>query len=347
MIKVGIDNSPLNNQNAFRGVGRYTKNLIEEIEKKQGIEVVIGKWKDIQENVDLIHFPYFDLFFHTLPIIKKKKTVVTIHDCIPLVFPECYPSGIKGKISFFLQKISLKTVDGVITDSESSKKDIVKFLDYPEEKIDVVYLAADPRYKNIKMEEKKKAEIRKKYGLNEKFGLYVNDVNYNKNLPGLIKAFNEVKDNLQLVLVGKAFENQNLPEIKNILGLIDTLKLNDKIKILGFVPDEDLIFLYNMTEVYCQPSFYEGFGLQILEAMACGSPVVTGNVSSMPEVSGDAGILVNPNDVRDIAEGINKVISNPAFRSKMIKLGFDQAKKFSWVKTAEETIKCYEKVLSK
>lgn len=346
MIKVGIDTSPLNNQNAFRGVGRYTKNLIEEIKKNHEIEVIGGNWKDIQAKVDLIHFPYFDLFFHTLPLIKKKKTVVTVHDCIPLVFPEYYPLGIKGKISFILQKISLKTVDGVITDSNSSKKDIVQFLNYPEEKIKVVYLAADSRYKKITIEEKKKSEVRKKYGLNEKFGLYVNDVNYNKNLPGLIKAFNEIKDEMQLVLVGKAFENQNLPEGKNILNLINTLNISAKVKILGFVPDEDLIFLYNMTEVYCQPSFYEGFGLQILEAMACGAPVITGNNSSMPEVAGEAGILVNSNDVHDIAEGIRKVISNQILRSKMIKLGFEQAKKFSWIETAEETIKCYEKVLS-
>ena len=302
--------------------------------------------KDIFLKVDLIHFPYFDLFFHTLPIIKKKKTVVTIHDCIPLIFPKYYPSGIKGNFSFLLQKIALGSVNMVLTDSDSSKKDIKTMLNCPESKIKTVYLAPDEKYQKLIIGNEIKEELSKKFGLQGDFILYAGDANYNKNIESLIKAFARIDKKYQLVLVGKAWENNQLPEVQKAKEIVKNESLDDRVRFVGFLDDRELVQLYNLAKVYCQPSFYEGFGLQILEAMACGCPVVTSNLSSMPEVAGAAAVLVNPYRIEDIAEGINRLITDESFRKDKINLGYTQTKKFSWVKTAEETIKYYEKVVS-
>jgi glycosyltransferase involved in cell wall biosynthesis len=118
------------------------------------------------------------------------------------------------------------------------------------------------------------------------------------------------------------------------------------VKFLGYVPMEDLVAIYNLASVYCQPSLYEGFGLQILEAMACGVPVITANVSSLPEVAGNAAVLVDPNDSKQLALNLQTVINDLTLRKKMIKLGFAQVKNFSWERTAQETLKIYEKILA-
>lgn len=346
-MKVAVDISPLKTGHRYRGIGVYTKNLVGALQsiKAPDFSVQLIESGKILKDCDLAHYPYFDFFFLTLPLIKKKKTVVTVHDCIPLVFPEHYPPGPKGKVKFFIQKLSLKNVSAVITDSDNSKKDIEKFLGVPEEKINTVYLAADPAFKKL-LAGNWQEKNRQKYRLPEKFVLYVGDVNFNKNLPNLIEAFARIEDKqVYLVLVGKAFEKKELEEVRNLLSLISQKKISERVKILGFIPDEDLVSIYNLSNVYCQPSFYEGFGLQVLEAMACGCPVITSGVSSLPEIAGDAAFFVDPYSYENISEAIQKVIDDEKLRQKMIELGFSQAKKFSWKKTAEETINIYEKIL--
>ncbi|PJE68881.1 hypothetical protein COU96_02790, partial [Candidatus Shapirobacteria bacterium CG10_big_fil_rev_8_21_14_0_10_38_14] len=192
------------------------------------------------QQFDIVHYPYFDLFWLTLPIKKPKPTVVTIHDVIPLVFPQHFPLGIKGKIKFKIQKFSLKGVKAVITDSKNSKKDIANWLAYPKEKIYVIPLAPGKEFRPITNRQSLVA-TKQKYQLPDTFVLYVGDVNYNKNIPGLIKAFDKLKTpfkNLKLVLVGKAFEEQSLKETEEILQLIKALNLNNQIKILGWVPNK-------------------------------------------------------------------------------------------------------------
>lgn len=346
MITVGIDTAPLSNQSAFRGVGSYTKNLLESLEQfSEKLKVVSGRRSDIESSVDLMHFPYFDFFFRTLPLSPKKPTVVTVHDCIPLVLSDHYPSGLKGKIRLFFQKTSLKNVSAVIADSETSRKDIVKYLGVPKKKVKVVFLATGKDFKPVESKELL-SRVAEKYHLPARFILYVGDVNYNKNLLRLVEAFANLKEKkLGLVLVGKAFENKVLCETKQIRDLVKYFNLEKRVFFPGFVLPEDLPLVYNLAEMYCQPSLYEGFGLQILEAMACGCPVVTGSFSSLPEVAGEAAILVNPQKVESITEGMYKVIKDEKLRCKMIKQGFIQTKKFSWEKTALETIKIYEKIL--
>ncbi len=348
-MKIAIDTSPLKSGHQYRGIGVYTQNLVEAFQKEKitDFHLQLVDDKKISDDGDLIHYPFFDLFFLTLPLKKLKQTVVTIHDVIPLVFPENFPAGFKGKIKFNLQKIALKNVKAVITDSENSKKDIFKYLNYPKERIFVVPLAQDKEFKVIK-EKNLLDRIQKKYQLSEEFLLYVGDVNYNKNVLGLIKAFAEFKKdhkNFKLVLVGKAFQDKSLKETKEIIQLIDSLKLGREIIKLGWVPVEDLVVIYNLARVYCQPSFYEGFGLPVLEAMACGTPVVASEASSLPEICGEAALMVDPHDIQSLCKGLKSIVDNPSTALMLKQKGLKQSEKFSWSKTALKTYEIYQKVV--
>lgn len=347
-MKVAIDVSPLYGQSGSRGLGMYTKNLLELLKKEDRVEILEFVGKKIPKSADLIHYPYFPLFFISLPVFSQKKFVVTVHDLTPLVFPKAYPPGVKGKINFFIQKNLLLGAKRIIADSENSKKDIVKFIDYPKEKIDVVYLAPANNVRKI-VDKTVLSKIIKKYGLPEKFVLYVGDVNYNKNLSRLVMACRLAK--IPLVVAGKQavqadFDKANI-ENKPLIEFLKLAKNNKDVLRLGFVEKDELSGLYSLASVYCQPSLYEGFGLQILEAMVCGCPVVTSDVSSLPEVAGEAALMVDPYNVDAIAEGIKMVVKDKRLFDKMVALGLKQAGKFSWKKTAAETIKTYEKVLGK
>src|SRR3989344_1337554 len=174
-MKVALDISPLKTGHKVRGIGSYTQQLVEEFKKGDyGIDFEFFDSQNFSSSSDLIHYPYFDLFFHTLPIKKAKPRIVTIHDVIPLVFPKFFPIGIKGALNLFLQKRALAKVDAVICDSETSKKDIISKLSFPGEKIRVVYLAPGPNFKKINTSQLFK--IKNKYSLPEKFVLYVGDV---------------------------------------------------------------------------------------------------------------------------------------------------------------------------
>ncbi len=326
MKKIGLVTTPLTSGHAIRGVGFYTKRLLPRLKEQaasHGLEIV----DPTTSSFDLIHYPYFDLFSHTLPILKSKKTVVTIHDVIPLEFPDHYPPGFKGSLNLFLQKLSLYNVDRVITDSYASIKTIRKYLGVPHEKLKLVYLAADPIFKKVK-------NPKNKFHLPKKFILYVGDINFNKNIPNLLVAAKIT--GLPLVIVGKqASEMPNMdlrhPELRHLL---DT-KWSHVIR-LGFVSDEDLVDIYNLATVYCQPSLSEGFGLPVLEALSCGTAVACSNRSSLPEIAGDAATYFDPEDPNLIADAIQ--MASP-------KGSQDQVNKFSWEKAAEETLLTYLEAL--
>lgn len=346
MINVAIDTNPLSTASKFRGVGMYTRKLIEALKHEEGLKILTFEGKKVPLGADLIHYPYFFPFSLTLPFFPTKKFIVTIHDLTPLVFPKAYPPGLKGNLKFFIQKLLLKKAAMIITDSQSSSADIVKFIHYPKEKIAVIYLSAESELKKIS-DKKILIAIRKKFNLPDKFVLYIGDVNYNKNLPALVQACRLIK--IPLVIVGKQavstdfdpshIENRSLVELTNLIeGQKDVIRT-------GFVTEEEKAGLYSLATVYCQPSLYEGFGLPVLEAMAYGCPVVAGRVSSLPEIGGEAAFYVDPYNIDDISRGIKTVFENDALRGKMIKDGFTQVKKFSWEKTARETIKTYSHVI--
>ena len=352
MKKIAIDTLPLVSGHAARGTGVYTKRLIESLEKeiKKHKNISLDKFvfKENTEkltNYDLLHYPYFDIFYRTLTCPSSVKTVVTVHDVTPLLYPKYYPPGIKGKINFYIQKKALSSVDAVITISETSKKDIVRFLDIPKEKIFPIYEA--PNFIFKKQSDNFVSKVKKKYGLPEKFILYIGDVNWNKNIIRLVQAAKKL--NVTLVIVGKAatnkdydkthIENQPLRELQEKYG-------NDmQIMRLGYVEDNELNAIWQLASIYCFPSLYEGFGLSALEAMSAGVALVCSKTQALVEVVGDAAVYFDPASTEDIADKLNEVLSNKELQNKLKEKGRKRVQEFSWQKAATQTLSIYKKVL--
>ena len=340
-MKVAINTSPLQTGHKVRGVGSYTQKLIEAL-KKGNYDINFDFFQDPASPppANVIHYPYFDLFFHTLPSKTKTSRVVTIHDVIPLVFPSYFPSGIKGYINFFFQKRALKNTGYIICDSQTSKKDIIDKLSYPEEKIKVIYLAAGENFKPEKNLNKLET-IKRKYKLPKDFILFVGDVNWNKNLDNLVRAVKIA--NVNLVMVGSALCNSNLYETQQINKLIRKLKLENKITKTGFVSEEDLISIYNLANLTLLPSFYEGFGLPVLESMACGTPVVCSKVASLAEIGNEMATFCDPQDPKDIVQKIESILAlGQNQRASLATKLTDYASTFTWKKVADQTVKVYE-----
>jgi len=351
-MKIAIDVSPVEDrgliQHRVRGVGFYIDNLKKALVKyfPQNQYYFFVRGQNLPKTIDLVHYPYFEPFFLTLPIFLKYKTVVTVHDLIPLVFPKEFPAGIRGKIKWQIQKWLLKKADAVIADSKSSKRDICKYVDISVQKVNVVYLAAGEEFRRLRGGNWELL-IRKRYGLPDRFMLYVGDATWNKNLPRLIQAMEQIE--IPLVMVGRAlvetdFDKTN-PWNQDLVKIQEMANKNKKIIRLGFIPTEDLVKIYNLAEVFVMPSIYEGFGLPVLEAMACGCPVVTTKEGSLEEVAGKAAFYVDGYDVESIVQGLKKVFSDKSLQKDLSNKGLEKAAEFSWKKTAEETIKVYEKVL--
>lgn len=351
-MRIAIDISPIKTghflQHRVRGTGFYLENLRKSLEKNfpQNKYNYFTRGENLPKDINLLHIPYFEPFFLTLPFNNKFKTVVTVHDLTPLVFSKEFPSGIKGKVKWQIQKRNLRKADHIITDSESSKKDIVKYAGIKSEKISVVYLAAGEEFASMKYEELGIKELRKKFNLPERFGLYVGDATWNKNLPRLIEAVK--KTDIPLVMVGKALVekdiNKNNPWNKDLLQ-VQRFTENDKQFIkLGFVETENLVSLYNSADFFIMPSLYEGFGLPVLEAMACGCPVITTKEGSLAEVADSAAYFVDGYSTDSIAEGMDEVWNNENLRGALSKKGLENARKFSWKKTAEDTMKVYRSI---
>jgi glycosyltransferase involved in cell wall biosynthesis len=348
-MRIAIDVSPLENGHKVRGVGFYLTYLKKALLQYHSENEYVFFTEKLQQSVDVVHYPYFDPFFLSLPSAKKTKTIVTIHDLTPLVFPKHFPAGIKGKIRWLIQKRNLKKVDGIITDSYASKKDIVRIAGIPEEKIAVVYLAADEVFRKLDKHELQTESIMQKYNLPKKFVLYVGDITWNKNLVRLVQAVQKL--DVPLVMVGKAivdkdFDREN-PWNKEQVAFNKISQTDKNIIKLGFLPTEDLVQLYNIATVFVMPSLYEGFGLPVVEAMQCGCPVVTTKNGSLQEVAGDAALYIDGQNVLSIAEGIKKVFTDKKLRSDISDKSIVQARKFSWEKTAKETVDVYKQIFNK
>ncbi len=352
-MKIAIDISPIKTgnflQHRVRGTGFYLEHLKSALLKyfPDNDYTFFSRDENLPSDVDIVHFPYFEPFFITLPSFNKTKTVVTVHDMTPLVFSDKFPSGIKGNLKWLIQKDRLKKADRIITDSESSKKDIAKYAGIAENNISVVYLAASEQFERLKTNDLRLKAAREKFDLPESFAIYVGDVTWNKNLPNIVSSFKNT--NVPLFIIGKAvteknfdrtnFWNQDLAEVQRLI------EESKDVRALGFVSDEDLSALYNLASVFVMPSFYEGFGLPVLEAMACGCPVITSHRGSLPEVAGEAAYYVEPENVEEIQKAVELLVGDKRLRMKLSNAGFEQAKKFSWKKTALETLEIYKQVL--
>lgn len=355
--KIAIDISPTIDQNSKRGVGFYTKNLINALQEEiktnsdyQDFKIDLIKhlpkngWA---KNYDLVHYPFFDPFKLSLPKTNI-PTIVTVHDLIPRQYKKHYPVGIKGEINWLIQKTRLKKSNFIITDSHSSKYQIKKIINYPVDQIYTVYLSADSSFKPIKNKNLLQ-KTSQKYNLPKQFVLYVGDINWNKNIPRLVKACLSLK--YPLVIVGSATTRPNVsnhPWNQDLLWLQAIAKQHKNIKLTGFLErQQDLVHLYNLAKLYCQPSIAEGFGLPVLEAMACGCPVAYSLKSSIAEIADYNGQPFNPLSQISIQKALKTVWISKTIRRKYKKLGLIHSSTFSWQQTALQTLSIYQLVLLK
>ena len=374
-MRIAIDSYALVSGHSVRGIGvmveKQLEALSQESKKYKNIEIdafnfstARGKSKLENGKYNIIHYPYFFPYSLTLPDKKYGgKVVITIQDLIQLIYPRNYPPEVRGRLNFVKQKMRLRNVDAIITISETSKKDIVRFLKVKPNLISVIYLAPKEIFRKISDKEKL-ADVSKKYHLPAKFVLYVGDVNYNKNVPTLIRACD--KAGLPLVICGKQAAdlgrrgmgldvltgpkdylrfliNRPHPELAHFEQLQKLLESKKVIR-PGFVPDEDLVSIYNLASVYCQPSLYEGFGLIVLEAFACETPVVISKTQALVEIAGKAALVANPDDPSDFSAKLLKVINDSSERLRLMRMGTERVKSFSWEETARQMIEVYRKV---
>lgn len=347
-MNVAIDVSPLESGHSVRGVGFYLENLKNALLKyyPDNKYHFFNDSSLIPNDYNIVHYPYFDPYFLSLPSKNSQKTVITVHDLTPIIFKEHFPAGIRGNVRWLIQKKRLRSADAIITDSESSKKDITKIVGIEEDKIKVIYLAAPDYFKKMETGNWKIA-IEKKFNLPDEFILYVGDVTWNKNLPRIVEAVK--KSNFKLVMVGKALINDKYdksnPWNKDLSIVQKEIENDERFIRLGFVSNEDLNLLYNSASCLLMPSLYEGFGLPVIEAMQAGCPVITSKEGSLEEVAGDAALYTDPFNSDAIAESINKLMEDGDLRKRLSQKGIDRAKNFSWKKTAEETLKVYRELV--
>ena len=284
-----------------------------------------------------IHQP--DVLFipaHTMPILHRPslRSVVTIHDLGYEYLPQYHQFPHKLYLNRTTE-FAARHATRLIAVSEFTKQDLIRKLAVPAERISVVYEGVDLEA-NKRPSEEHIRQVKQKYGLIRPYIVFVSTIQPRKNLVRLIEAFAQIADQfpqLDLVLAGgKGWLSDD------IYAAPSRLKIEDRIKFLGYIDESDKPALYSGAELTAFVSLFEGFGLPVLESMACGTPTVVANASSLPEVAGDASVLVNPTDVTDIAHGLNKLLSEPRLRRELIDRGFVQAKKFSWQTAAEKTL---------
>jgi glycosyltransferase involved in cell wall biosynthesis len=291
-----------------------------------------------KENIDIYHLPQNGIGFSEEVSCKK---ITTIHDLIPYVMPETVG---KGYLLKFLKEMPLIIggSDGIITVSEFSKRDILKFFPIDESKIFVTPLAADKKYTPLDKTYCKDF-LKDRYNLSDPFILYLGGFSERKNVASALIAFSKVYKDLDkkynLVIVG-GYKDPS----QRLVKLVNELNINSRVIFAGFVPEEHLPIFYNGCDTFIYPSFYEGFGLPPLEAMNCGTPVIASNLTSIPEVVGDGGILIDPYDISEISLAIGNLLCNDKLREELSCKALERAKKFSWKNTALSTLNAYESV---
>jgi glycosyltransferase involved in cell wall biosynthesis len=282
---------------------------------------------------------------HYLPLFTSVPQVCSIMDLGYLEFSTQFPKKVFWQLKWW-SAISISISKSIIAISQSTKDDIVRHYPFSKGKIYVTHLAYDSKKFNQYISDDDVRRVRNKYSIVDDYILYLGTLKPSKNIEGLIKAFGMIENRFsktKLVIAGKKgwmFEP--------IYKYADKMGLNDKIVFTDFVAEEDKPPLIKGAKVFALPSFWEGFGLDALNAMACGVPVVASNIGSIPEVVGKAGILIDPNSINSIADGISKVLSmNAVEYNGIVKKGLSQVKKFSWEKTARETLTILENAISR
>jgi glycosyltransferase involved in cell wall biosynthesis len=263
---------------------------------------------------------------------KNIQHKMLVHDLIPKIFPE-YLNNWRKKLYFYLSCQAIQRADEIITVSEWSKKDIHKFLDIPLDKIKTAYPSVGEEFFE-KSSNDKDNKILEKYGVFGRYIFYIGGFDMRKNIPGLLEAFTKLSENYEVndinLVLGGEDKSRFSHLFTNVNEEIEKFGLADKVKLIGFVKQKDLPALYRNCEMYILPSFYEGFGLMPLEAMASGAPTAVSKTSSLPEVGGDAVLYFNPYDTEEMARVMGKVLRNNKLRLRLAEKGKERAKKFSW-----------------
>jgi len=293
-----------------------------------------------REKLDLMHFTHFNS-----PILYFGSSLVTIHDITPFFFPGHKMKSVLRKAGFrAVFYSSVKKASKVIAVSQNTKKDVVERFGMDEKKIAVIYEGVDGQFTSLKDPEKIEA-LRNKYAIRKPFIFYTGVWRNHKNLVGLIKAFhilrNKYQMDIDLVLGGN--EDPYYPEVRKTW---EKLRLENNIKRVGFIDQKELPAFYSAANLFIIPSFYEGFGLIGLESFASGTPVVSSNRTSLPEILGDAAIYFDPDDHEEMAKKMKLVLSDKKLYNELVQKGFERVKNFSWEKMGKETLEIYRNILN-
>ena len=289
---------------------------------------------------DLLHSPHY-----VLPLLCRKASVTTIHDCIHLLFPQYLPNRMALRYAKFMMGHAVRKSAAILTVSEASRRDILRF--YPDadpDRIQVVPNAIDDAILEEPGEEERE-RVTERYQIRGRYILYAGNIKPHKNLDRLIAAFGILKqtsghEDVKLLIIGDEINKWG-----SLRRSVEAAGVRQDVRFFGFVPDHTLSALYRMASDFAFPSLYEGFGLPPLEAMACGTPVVTSKISSLPEVVGDAALLVDPYDVEDIAAALVRVLDDAQLRKNMIARGRERVAHFSWERSVKAIHECYMRVL--
>lgn len=288
--------------------------------------------------VDLFHATDFVL----PPTLPRTRSLLTVHDLSFLRVPDAASASLRRYLEAVAPR-SVARADHVLADSQATKDDLIEIYRTPADKISVLYSAVDGRFGRV-TDEIALRTVLDRHGLNDKtFVLSVGTVQPRKNYSRAIRALSKIRDqgiDLHYAIAGGSgwLEDEMYRSIRESA-------LEDRVHILGFVPDEDLPALYSGARALLAVSLYEGFGLPVLEAMACGTPVITSDLSSLPEVAGDAGLLVNPLDTEAISAAMMRLLTDSAFRQRLAAAGIEHVKRFSWAKSARQLKSIYDELL--
>lgn len=367
-MRVGINALLLTKQAGYRqtGVSRYIRRVIEALpDELIGDELVVyagrgadavgrgERWKRSWWPVDdpiarvfwetsglpfSVRRDRLDLFHGTVNVLPGRissRSVVTIHDLAFVRWPEQTPARRHRYLSVAAASAA-RRANRIIAVSEATKADLVELLDVDPAKIAVTHLGVEERFRPAT--EKQIRDAREVYSIDGPFILYVGTLEPRKNLPALLRAFAKVKHQFPHKLALAGAEGW---KTKAFHDAVRETNLGDRLQMLGFVDERDLPALYSAADLFVFPSLYEGFGLPVLEAMACATPVVTSNVSSLPEVAGDAALMIDPSDIDGLGNAIARALTVEPLRARMIRAGIQRAARFTWRATAAATAAAY------
>lgn len=364
-MRIAIDARKLHDY----GIGTYVRNLVGELARQDdGTEYIVichpddaahvrslgSRFKALVERagnytvreqmsvplalararVDLFHAPHY-----VVSPLTPCPYVVTIHDCIHLRFPQYLPNRAAHLYARTMMSMSAKRAQRILTVSQASKDDILHYLGVPAAKVEVIYNALDERLAAPPTDEDI-TRVRDRFLLTSPFILYAGNIKPHKNVDRLIEAYSILRrrgvEDVKLLIIG-----DELSKYPNLRRLVHRFQLHGHVRFLGFVPDATLAVLYRLAAVFVFPSLHEGFGLPPLEAMAAGTPVITSNVSSLPEVVGDAAVLIDPMDAGAIADAMVRVLGDDALRSELVRRGRERVKVFSWERSVARVRQVY------